>query len=329
MSNDLRRLSPTFTVDQAKNLAKEFYDLEEFLRELPSERDQNFLFRKDNLKFILKISNIDEQLLIIEMQINAMKCIEKQSRIIESIHGKTIEIYENHFIRLMRFIEGIPLAEYQPHTNQLFFNLGIVLGKIDQCLINFQHSASQRDLYWNMINAQKIITMYKHLIIHEIHSNIIDRILHRWIEFVVPKFPYLRLSIIHNDANDYNIIVRNENEIDLIDFGDMCQTFVICEPAIACAYIMLNKENPIEVAMHLLRGYHRIYPLNSMEWDLIYDFIRVRLAMSVTISAHQKQIQPENEYLVISEKPAWNLLEKLEKIDTKFIQETFRSIYEN
>ncbi|CAF3461848.1 unnamed protein product [Rotaria sp. Silwood2] len=65
----------------------------------------------------------------------------------------------------------------------------------------------------------------------------------------------------------------------------MCQTFLISEIAVACA----------------------------------------RLAMSVTICAHQKQIQPDNHYLVISEKPAWDLLEKLTTIDIKFINQTFRS----
>jgi hypothetical protein len=51
----------------------------------------------------------------------------------------------------------------------------------------------------------------------------------------------------------------------------------------------------------------------------------MRLAMSVAISAYQKQIQPENLYLIISEKPAWSLLEKLTKSDSKFVQQTFRS----
>ena len=325
MSNDLRDLSPTFSLEQAKEIAKVFYGLERFQRELPSERDQNFLFGNDREKFILKISNIDEDWSIIDMQNNAMKSIGNDPRVIQSIHGKTIEIYENHFIRLITYIEGIPLADYPVHTNKLFFNLGRLLANIDRSLIDFQHSASKRDLYWNMINAQKIISMYKHLILNENHLNIIENILNDWMEFVVPKFSLLRSSIIHNDANDYNIIVQNEDQLSLIDYGDMCQTFLVCETAIACAYCMLNKDNPIEIAMHLIRGYHQTYPLENMEIQLIYYFIRIRLAMSVTISAHQKQIQPDNHYLVISEKPAWNLLEKLHTIDTEFVQNTFRS----
>ncbi|CAF4083583.1 unnamed protein product, partial [Rotaria sordida] len=41
-------------------------------------------------------------------------------------------------------------------------------------------------------------------------------------DIVVPLFSLLRKSIIHNDANDYNIIIIDEDNIGLIDFGDMC-----------------------------------------------------------------------------------------------------------
>jgi Ser/Thr protein kinase RdoA (MazF antagonist) len=88
---------------------------------------------------------------------------------------------------------------------------------------------------------------------------------------------------------------------------------------------MLDKDNPIDSAANLIRGYNQIYPFEDIEIDLIYYFIRTRLAMSVAISAHQKQIQPDNHYLVISENSIWSLLEKLTKIDDKFVHQTFRS----
>jgi Ser/Thr protein kinase RdoA (MazF antagonist) len=326
MSNHLRHLSPKFSIDEAKQIANEYYYLNQFIDQLPSERDQNFLFQRNQLKFILKISNIDENYSVIDMQNCAMKSIENGVRVLPAVDGKLIITYKNHLIRLVTYLPGIPLANYRPHSLKLFFNLGKLLANIDKSLIDFKHEGIKRDLYWNMINAEKIIKMYKHLIIQKNHCEIIENILHDWIEFVIPKFSSLRISVIHNDANDYNIIVTNEDNINLIDFGDMCQTFLVCEPAIACAYIMLDKENPIDSAANLIQGYHQYYPLDQIEIDFIYYFIRTRLAMSVTISAHQKQIQPDNHYLVISEKPAWSLLEKLATIDTKLVQQTFRSI---
>ena len=326
MSNDLRHFSPEFSVDEAKQIAIEYYNLNEFLGQLSSERDQNFLFQRDEQKFILKISNIDEDYSVIDMQNCAIEYIHHHIRVIAALNGKMIITYKNHFVRVVTYLPGIPLADYRPHSTKLIFNLGKVLGNIDKSLIGFEHEASKRDLYWNMTDAENIINTYKNLIIRKDHYQIIENILHDWIEFVLPKFSSLRTSIIHNDGNDYNIIVTDEDHLDLIDFGDMCQTFLLCEPAIACAYVMLDKDDPIGSAAYLIEGYNQIYPLDSIEIDLIYYFIRMRLAMSVTISAHQKEIQPDNHYLVISEKPAWSLLEKMTTIDTKLVHHTFRSV---
>lgn len=325
MSNDLRKLSPKFSIDEAKLIANKYYGLNEFLNELPSERDQNFLFQKEELKFILKISNIDEDYSVIDMQNKAMEFINNGIKVLSDFNDKKIINYKNHFVRLVSYVPGIVLADYKPHNNKLLFNLGKLLANIDKSLSKFEHEAINRDLYWNIINAEYIINKYKYLIIEKNHCEIIDDILKNWIENVVPLFSILRKSVIHNDANDYNIIVIDENNINLIDFGDMSYTYLICEISIACAYIMLNKQDPIDSAIHLIHGYNEIYPFESIEIDLIYHFIRTRLAMSVTISAHQKQIQPDNYYLTISEKPAWNLLEKLNQYDIKSILHRFRS----
>ncbi|CAF1593486.1 unnamed protein product [Rotaria sp. Silwood1] len=325
MSNDFRSLSPEFSIDEAKTIANQYYGLNQFICQLPSERDQNFLFHHQQSKFILKISNIDENYSVIDMQNRAMEHINNGIRVIAALDGNMIVKYKNHLIRLVNYLPGIPLANYQPHTPKLFFNLGKLLGQIDKSLLEFKDESAKRYIYWNIINAEYIINKYINLIVNKNHRQIIENILKDWIEIVVPLFSLLRQSIIHNDANDNNIIVIDEDNIGLIDFGDMCQTFIISEVAIACAYIMLDKQDPINSATYLISGYNQINQLEDIEIDLIYHFICARLAMSVMISAHQKQIQPDNNYLVISEKPAWTLLEKLTTIDTKFIYQAFRS----
>jgi len=50
--------------------------------------------------------------------------------------------------------------------------------------------------------------------------------------------------------------------------------------------------------------------------------------MSVCICAHQRSIEPENEYLSISEQPAWALLEKLKTISPDVAVDRFRETCE-
>ncbi|CAF3309596.1 unnamed protein product [Rotaria sp. Silwood2] len=108
MSNDLRTLSSEFSIDEAKTIANQYYGLNQFISQLPSERDQNFLFQDEQSKLILKISNIDETYSVIHMQNRAIEHINSGIRVIAALDGKMIVKYKNHLIRLVNYIPGIP-----------------------------------------------------------------------------------------------------------------------------------------------------------------------------------------------------------------------------
>src|SRR5690606_40465078 len=121
----------------------------------------------------------------------------------------------------------------------------------------------------------------------------------------------LRAAVIHNDANDWNVLV-GEDDADrisgLIDFGDALHAPLIAEVAIAAAYAGLDHIDPIGAAAAIARGFNAEYPLLEEEVDLLYDLIALRLVTSVTISASRRRHTQDNPYLAISERPAWTLL---------------------
>jgi len=63
---------------------------------------------------------------------------------------------------------------------------------------------------------------------------------------VAPCLPSLRAAIIHNDANDWNVLVDPKEPsriFGLIDFGDAFHTVLIAEVAVACAYSILDLDD--------------------------------------------------------------------------------------
>ena len=58
------------------------------------------------------------------------------------------------------------------------------------------------------------------------------------------KYNKLRKGIVHNDANDNNIIVANDlvnpKVISLIDYGDAIYTQIINDVAICCTYAIME-----------------------------------------------------------------------------------------
>jgi Ser/Thr protein kinase RdoA (MazF antagonist) len=137
----------------------------------------------------------------------------------------------------------------------------------------------------------------------------VERIFLQWDEI---DWAALRHSVIHGDANDYNVLVGAGRMVGLLDFGDMLHTSTVCDLAIALAYTMLNEKEPLSVAAQVIGGYHRCYPLTGAEQQVLFPLILSRLGMSVCYSAHNRARNPHDPYQVVTEAAAWELLDKLE-----------------
>jgi Ser/Thr protein kinase RdoA (MazF antagonist) len=221
------------------------------------------------------------------------------------------------------YIDGHLLSDLKPRSRALYHDLGRVLGKLDASLTGFNHPGIERPLLWDIREADDRIKEFKPLIKNARQRNLIDHFHSRYLSLVLPEQAQLRISVIHNDANDNNVIIdpNNSNQIScLIDFGDMLKTWLVAEPAIAIAYALLDEDDPVECCSAIAGGYHSVFPLTTFELSVLFELITIRLCTSVSICAYQKSQQPDNEYLAISEKPAWQLLERLSELpSSRFI----------
>ncbi len=124
----------------------------------------------------------------------------------------------------------------------------------------------------------------------------------------------LAVQGIHNDVNDYNILVSGSlhdtpDISGIIDFGDMCSAPVVCDLAIAAAYVVLDHPNPENALEDLVKGFHSAFPLSPKEIHMIWPLLRLRLAVSVVNSTMMAQEKPDDPYVLISQGPAWAFLE--------------------
>ena len=112
--------------------------------------------------------------------------------------------------------------------------------------------------------------------------------------------------------------------LSLIDFGDAIYTQIINDVAIACAYAIMNNSNPLRASIPVIKGYNSKFKLQEKELSFLYNLVAMRLIVSVTKSAINKYENPSNKYLLISEKPAWDLLKKWIKVNSEFAYFQFR-----
>ena len=318
---------PNFSLSSIEALALEHYGLVATAKALPSERDQNCkLETKDGKCYVLKIAHPDESRELLELENLIMAKLGREvdekifPSVLPSLQGEDIvlEDEKSYLVRLISYLPGEVLANVVHPSSSLLNTIGKTVGKMDKTLATVEHPAMYRDLQWDAKTALETVRQKLLYIKPSLQGQVMSFLI-SFAKDVQPQLASLPQSLIHNDLNDYNVLVKDERLSGIFDFGDALYSYRVNELAILCAYAMMNKDNPLEVAAQLVKGYMSSHPLDDTELSVLYPFVLLRLYLSVSLSAYQQRLEPDKPYLSISEKPAWDLLDKLKDLDAENI----------
>ncbi|GAA4838178.1 aminotransferase class III-fold pyridoxal phosphate-dependent enzyme [Algivirga pacifica] len=296
----------------------------------------NYLVTAGNKKYIFKTYDDAEMLPWLEMETRMLCYLQEQTEspqqypapianhkgdyvflaIIEE--GKTAQP-----VRLLSFVDGEFLGDIR-WTDDTYASLGEFLARMDLSLLSYKDitlkaKQSPWDLQYLHLNKSFI-----HHIPQPEKRKLVTYFFQQFEEQVRPHFDTLRQSIIHNDANEWNVLSKNGSVNAIIDFGDLAYTFLINELAVSLTYMLMGQDQPLEKAAITLNHYHQILPLKALEVDLLYYLIAGRLCTSLCQSAYSRAKDPTNTYASSSEEGAWALLDKWFTINPTQASNTFR-----
>ena len=300
-----------------KILNKSFNIQAEEIVKLVGEVNINYLVVSKTKKFIFKESPLEQE--TIDFSADESDLLEVLSDKLPAFFQKPVKSANGSYLvidreakkiyRLLSYIEGKLLVDV-PHSEELFESFGELLAKMDQGLMNKRFlSIKSRQYDWDILQFDLNVKNIKY--IEDVRVRRLVEYFHlQFHEVVRPLLPQLRQSIIHNDANDLNVLVENNQISGIIDFGDSCHSLLINELAVAITYAVLGKENPIKWVRPIIKGYSKIISITETEVDILYYLIGARLSISLCHSAYGRKTNPGHKYLTISEKPVLALIQK-------------------
>jgi 4-aminobutyrate aminotransferase-like enzyme/Ser/Thr protein kinase RdoA (MazF antagonist) len=330
---------PDVSPATAAEILRTHWNIGGTLRPLPGERDRNFhVYTGDGREFVLKIATAMEDVAVLEFQDAALSHIAARApaaqvpQPVSSLEGKRIEFIsiggELHATRLLTWLAGRTLADTAPHSSALLRSLGQSLGQLAAALTDFEHPAARRTLKWDLSSPDWAVE-HVHRLVSPARREQVSRILDEFVRNVRPALRETRAQVVHNDANDHNILTTlapdgSPSVSGIIDFGDLLYSHPACDLAIALAYAMMGKPDPLTAASHVVAGYHAAFPLAADELRLLLPLVRTRLAASLTNAAIQAEAEPGNAYLQVSATAAGDVLDRLEGVHDRFAEFRFR-----
>jgi hydroxylysine kinase len=260
---------------------------------LVSERDQNFRLKTaSGDSYVVKVIGAAEDGLETDFQIAALEHLEAMQihgvpRVVRTAAGgsrSTIHSDDGREfgLRVVTWIAGRLLIDVD-ETDDIARQFGARLAELDIALQSFTHESDGHNSLWDMQRAAELRTLLPAVSDAEIRDQLED-VLEVFDERVSPALTALSRQVIHNDANPENILLDAEGKVSgIIDFGDLVKAPRVVEVATAAAYLRAADDDGLKIMVPFVQSYHEQSPLIDTEIDLLYDLVRTRLSMTVTL----------------------------------------------
>lgn len=286
------------------------------LSPLPGEHDLNYRLTGPQGDHLVKLHAPGGDPALLDMQVSVLDHLARVapdlpvSRNLRA-DGAALVDCAGYRGRVLSWLPGEVWARARPGAQGLAA-LGRLLGRLDRALESFAHPAARRTYGWDIGQALNhrpslpAVAPDKRAVV----AAALDGF-----EALLPALATCPRQVIHNDANDYNVLVQGGAVTGLLDFGDMVESWRVVELAVAAAYGVIGAPDPLGAILPLVAGYHAENPLAEAEVDALLPLIRLRHAVSITMAAVQIEAHPDNTYLLISQKDVWREMQRLSALD--------------
>lgn len=303
---------------------------------LSGERDQNLkVTATDGRAYVLKIANAAEPAAALALQNAALDHIAAADpalpvpRAVRARDGASLVpvVHDGatFMARLVTHLPGEPALEFRP-TPGFRRAAGRLTGRLDRALAGFRHPGAARDMIWDLRRAASLENRIHHIPDPERRA-MASRVMADFKARALPAFAQVRTQAIHNDIHQNNIMrdPRSGEITGIIDFGDMVETLLVADAAIAVAHQLYREDDLLGVAAGFLGPYAAEMPLEPAEIAILFDLVKMRLAAREIIVAWRSDTaEGPSPYRADISEMGWEALARALSIDpadaTRFLE---------
>jgi 4-aminobutyrate aminotransferase-like enzyme/Ser/Thr protein kinase RdoA (MazF antagonist) len=234
----------------------------------------------------------------------------------------------DRMVRLLTWLSGAPLAEQEQHSDALVTELGEVAGRISTALASMPEPAAAITHDWDMRRARAVIDGAIHAVSDPSRRADVDEVM-SWFDTTAPLLAQLPRGVAHQDLNDSNVLVDRDPSgrqaiSGVLDLGDALYTVRVAELAVATAYALVRKDDPLRVATLVVAGFHSVAPLTDDELAVVFPLAAARLAMNA-VTWTQRTASTPNTHGERRMRHTWPALAKVARIDPDFAEAALRT----
>lgn len=231
-------------------------------------------------------------------------------------------------VRLMTWLPGTMISDLDEQPDALLVELGRVAARLTQSLGSLDSKPSlSHD--WDLRTAHVAVEEALPYVGDADDRELVARVM-GWFESVRQRLDQLPTGVVHQDLNDFNVLIQRdargaERISGVLDVGDALFTARVAEVAIAVAYAMLRKDDPLWSACAVVQGFHSVAPLSEEELAVIFPLAAARLCVNATVWTRRTS-SADNAYGRSRMQFTWPALRKIARISPSFAEASLRAV---
>lgn len=289
--------NPDLTADEVRAVLHREWNIDGVPVELGSMQDQNFRVQDGSeTRVVAKVAGAHTVRVALELQNAALRHLAEHRdgftspEPLATMRGHDIlEDAEGHHLRVLTWIDGIPLSERIYVGPDDLSALGALAARVARGFDRFSHPGLELANGWDLRLAADVLAESRPYVPSD------------WVSFLDDAItrlgdldPDLPTAVIHGDVTPVNAVCLPEDglrsyPIGVLDFGDVMRSWRIGDVAATAVGAL---EHPgtgdsLSAALSVLAGYHSVLPLTEPEIDAFWPLVIARTAVTTAISYRQ------------------------------------------
>jgi 4-aminobutyrate aminotransferase-like enzyme/Ser/Thr protein kinase RdoA (MazF antagonist) len=277
------------------------WGLEGDLTAVHGERDRNFRIDTAGGRYLLKVHNPADGEQVLDFQFSALRHIRTVApdlpvpEVMPAAEGQPwVELRgvdgRRSLAWVMTWLEGRHPEPEELGADQLR-EWGRVSARLGRALRGFVHPAASYPIAWDIRRLPQLRPWL--CAVDEARRPAVQEVLDRFEHQVTADLLAMRAQVVHNDLAPTNVLVDDTLAVTgITDFGDMTQTSLVCDLAVAAADVLSGRVGGgLELAPEVVAGYDGTTPLEPQEIGILADLMAGRYAAAILITAWRTREQ--------------------------------------
>ena len=328
---------PDITRREAERAAAELFGVHGSFVELGSQQDRNYRFDAAAGPVVLKVANPAWSPRSLAAQGAALRHLAAAGldvpEVLPALDGSEIAWLETRgerlALRLLTYLDGIPLNEADYLAPTVVRRLGMLAGLISRALAGFEHEGLEVPVQWDLRHAEGIVASFAVHVDDPDARVQVEQVSTEAVARLAPLRDALRLQPVHGDLTDDNVVCRRAPDgrlqpYGIIDFGDLMRSWLVGELAITCAATLAHMpRNPLGI-LPAVQAFDELVPLTDEEIAALWPLIGLRAAALAVSDAQQLAVDPGNVYTAERAHVGWHTLDGVGELGFAFAEAAFR-----